>query len=275
MRAVRRPLVAAIASLIASVPILIAVSAPAQAFGDVTTPSLTVAADTTPPELSITRPPNESATNDSTPTISGTSDVISGTITVALDGGPQVTVPTNATGSWTLISPKLTDGQHFAVARAIDPGGTTETGPANFLVDTTPPALAIAAPANGSKTSDPTPPIIGTVDATISPGVSNFGAVAVTIDGGAPITVKPTAAGDWTLTPTTALRYGQHVIVARAVDSYGNRSTATSRFTITSAGSAGRPSLANSGYDPRPLLTVALLMLLTGAVATRLGRTRR
>lgn len=287
-----RPLIVAIVALIASVPILVAVSAPAQAAplrpvqlattsGDVTTPSLTVAADTTPPKLSITRPPNESATNDSTPTISGTSDVISGTITVAIDDGPQVTVPTNATGGWTLISPELTDGQHFAVARAIDPGGTTETGPANFLVDTTPPGFSISTPINGSTTHDPTPTITGTFDSGIKPGLSRFGTITVTIDGGAPITFNNNrtkdgiVTGNWTLTPKAALGNGPHLIVARGVDFVGNSSTATTRFTITSAGPAGSPSLANSGSDPRPLLALALLMLLTGAVATRLGRTRR
>lgn len=254
------------------------------ATGIVATDSTTFIVDLTQkrPKLGILTPAYESATNDSTPTISGISDVISGTITVAIDDGPQVTVPTSATGDWKLIPTRLSDGQHFAVARAFNADGYTETGPATFLVDATPPVFAISTPVNGSTTQDPTPTITGTFDPDIERGFSRFGTITVTIDGGDPITFKNNTSragiitGNWRLSITTALGNGPHVIVARGVDFVGNSSTATSRFTVSAAASgvpprlANTPTLANTGSGPRPLLALALLLLLVGVGAVRL-----
>lgn len=249
------------------------------ATGNLATDSTTFIVDLTQkrPKLGIRTPANESATNDSTPAITGTSDVISGTITVAIDDGPQITVPTSATGTWTLISPRLIDGQHFAVARAVNADGYTETGPANFLVDATPPVFAISTPVNGSTIEDPTPTVAGTFDPAMERGFSRFGTITITIDSGAPITFNNNTSragiitGNWSLRTTSALGNGPHVIVARGVDFVGNSSTATSRFTVNAAAAAVPPSLANTGPDPLPLLALAILLVLMGAGAVRLG----
>lgn len=261
-----------------------ALATAADATGIVATDSTTFIVDLTQkrPKLGILTPAYESATNDSTPTISGISDVISGTITVAIDDGPQVTVATSATGDWKLIPARLSDGQHFAVARAFNADGYTETGPATFLVDATPPVFAISTPVNGSTTQDPTPTITGTFDPDIERGFSRFGTITVTIDGGDPITFKNNTSragiitGNWRLSITTALGNGPHVIVARGADFVGNSSTATSRFTVSAAASgvpprlANTPTLANTGSGPRPLLALAMLLLLVGVGAVRL-----
>jgi Bacterial Ig-like domain len=265
--------------------------------GNRATDSTTFIVDNTSlrPQLFISTPPNESATSDSTPAVTGTSDIISGTITVAFDDGPQISVHTNSTGGWTMTPPTLTDGQHVAVARASNADAATETM-TNFLVDSTPPALAISTPANGSTTDDPTPRVSGTSDFATIRGTSHSGTVTVTIDGGAPVRLTSGTTGAWSLTPTTALRSGKHVIVAKVVDAFANASTATTHFTVsasavgvshparsTQVGTPGgantgsvvspsaRPSLANTGSEPRPLIALALLLLLTGATATRLG----
>ncbi|MBC7940410.1 MAG: adhesin, partial [Chitinophagaceae bacterium] len=127
--------------------------------------------------ISITTPVDGSLTNDPTPPISGTSSVISGTVTVAVDGGAPVTVPTNATGDWALTpATVLADGPHAALATATEAAGNVATDTTNFTVDTIAPGIVITTPEDGSVTNDSTPPFTGTSD------VIN-GTISLSVDG--------------------------------------------------------------------------------------------
>ena len=155
--------------------------------------------DTTPPAVPvITSPADGSATNDSTPTVSGTGENGS-QINVFVDGN-LVCTATVTGGTWNcIVSPALTDGLHEITATAEDELGN-ESGESNVVeltVDTTAPNGTVtkggtdANPTFNITSDDPT----ASISCTLSPG----GSVPCT-----PPTYIPSglAPGDYTLTVT-------------------------------------------------------------------------
>ena len=125
--------------------------------------------------VTLTTPANGSRSKDATPTFSGvaaTGGSTSSTVTVKVYAGGTVsgsalrTVTTTrnaSTGTYSvdLPTPALPDGTYTAQAEHFN-GSTTDVSPARtFTVDTAAPGVTIAAPANGSATSDTTPAVNG------------------------------------------------------------------------------------------------------------------
>lgn len=127
----------------------------------------TFAVDSAGPAVSLTTPA-AGATNDATPTYSGTAGDAAGdsaNVTVkvysgsAATGSPlQTLTATRTGGTWTIDgSPALGDGTHTAIAEQADGAGNAGTSaPRTFTVDTTEPDTTIdSAPADPTNDSTP------------------------------------------------------------------------------------------------------------------------
>lgn len=117
-----------------------------------------VTASKFPPRVTLTTPADDSATNDTTPTLSGAADNATGdstTVTVKIYSGTTATgtalqtkTPSRGTGTtWSTTASTLAQGTYTAVATQTDTSGNTGTSSANtFKVDTTAPtATSISA----------------------------------------------------------------------------------------------------------------------------------
>ncbi|MBJ7347507.1 MAG: hypothetical protein JHC87_02920 [Thermoleophilaceae bacterium] len=170
----------------------------------------------------ITGPADNSSTNDSTPTVTGTAEA--GSTVKVYDGATLVcTIIANGTGNWTCDTSALADGPHVLTAKATDPVGNT--GPASsathLTIDTTTPAVQIATPANGSSTNDNTPPIAFTVTD------ANLGSTECRVDVGAWLACS---SGD-SLAP---LSDGTHTLSVRHTDAANNVGSASTTFSVDS-----------------------------------------
>ncbi|MEI8642638.1 Ig-like domain-containing protein [Pseudoalteromonas sp. Hal099] len=100
--------------------------------------------DTTAPSVSVDAP---ALTNDSTPTVTGTSDAPNSTVTVtftdAANAVQTIDVQTDANGNWSATpATDLAEGNYSVSASITDAAGNTGTGTDSGEVDVTPPALA-------------------------------------------------------------------------------------------------------------------------------------
>jgi hypothetical protein len=270
--------------------------------GNTATASSTFTVDTTAPTVAITEPADGSTTNDPTPAISGTSDIVHGTIMLTLDNGSPVSVETGADGSWTSTPTEaLSNGEHTAVASATDEANNTATDETSFMVDastsppTQEPTVDITSPVDGSTVSSTPPAVSGTSNA---PGLP----VSVTLDGehlGADIVG---ADGTWSVPVTRTIHCGHHVITATVGDfsapdmqldaavlaGAADPGSDTVGFTLTCPAGTGphhpggggspaagpRPTgLAYTGLEPAVPVGLGLLLLAVGAVAYVTRRT--
>ncbi|WP_421198263.1 retention module-containing protein, partial [Aeromonas enteropelogenes] len=122
--------------------------------------------DVTAPVITVEAPDN---TNDTTPSITGTTDAAPGstiTLVVTDANGQQQTLTTTVQpdGRYRtdVISP-LPEGGYNVTASVTDPAGNTGSAIDNGRVDVTAPVITVDAPDN---TNDTTPTITGTTDAT-------------------------------------------------------------------------------------------------------------
>ena len=199
------------------------------------TAAVSFGVDATPPTVTIDQPADGSATSDTTPTVSGTTEP-NAEVTLVFDAGTPdettVVVTANGSGVWTYIpTTDLAEGSHTVDASSTDAAGNTGTASAGFEVDTTAPALDITQPAEGSETSDRRPTISGTSDPNqvvvlvINAGTANERTVNVTAD----------ANGNWTFTPTNDLPTGANTIDATATDAAGNQTIDSVSFTVSAS----------------------------------------
>jgi hypothetical protein len=176
--------------------------------------------------ITITTPPNGSATNNRQPPIMGMA-LPGAMVQVSIDGGPPVTVIADAMGNWSYTPPMpLSEGPHMVVATTTNAGGMMGRATTNFVVDVTAPTIRITNPPNGATIADRTPPIQGNTEPNAF--------VTLVIDGGAPIMLMADAMGNWTYTPLVPLMDGMHTLVATARDAAGNTATTMSGFTVRS-----------------------------------------
>ena len=162
-------------------------------------------------------------TNDPTPTITGTSDVATGTIVRVSIGAQSRMTLVQPDGTWDVTSSALTDATRTVTASVSDPATNEGTDSQALTVDTTAPAVMIAGGAT-DLTNDPTPQIIGTAD--VEPGATVTVYVAnETLSG----TVG--AGGAWSVTAAD-LSDGPHRVVMRVSDAAGNRTGFTQTLTI-------------------------------------------
>jgi MYXO-CTERM domain-containing protein len=181
----------------------------------------------------VATPANGSATNDNTPTYSGTvpTPFPAGTeIVIYVDGAEVGRATPNAAGAWTAtpVVP-LADGPHSVNAIAVSAIQGMQSLVSNtntFTVDATPPPPPVVlTPANGSTTNDSTPTYTGTAEPD--------SLVVVFVDGGFIGTVTADAAGNWSLVQPAALPDGPHTVYAYAEDAAGNPSEFSNTNTFT------------------------------------------
>jgi hypothetical protein len=163
-------------------------------------------------------PADGSATNDTTPTFSGTA-LPGAQVDISVDGNAIGTTTALADGSFSFTpSAGLTPGSYQASARARRNGVTS--GPSNvndFVIDVTDPAApTLNRPAEGEVTRDTTPTFTGTAE----PGAE----VEIFVDGTSIGTTTANGGGAFAFTPTTPLAAGPHEAFVGATDEAGNES---------------------------------------------------
>ncbi|MBW5417308.1 Ig-like domain-containing protein [Vibrio cholerae] len=181
--------------------------------------------DVTAPEVTVHAPDN---TNDTTPTIIGTTDAPAGsTVTLVVtdaDGNEQtLTATVQPDGSYSVdVTTPLAEGNYKVDASVTDPAGNTGTATDDGSVDVTAPVITVDAPDN---TNDTTPTITGTTDA---PAGSTVTLVVTDADGNEQTliaTVQPD--GSYSVDVTTPLAEGNYKVDASIIDPAGNTGTAT------------------------------------------------
>ncbi|MBH8559022.1 putative Ig domain-containing protein [Hymenobacter negativus] len=198
-----------------------------------------VATFTTPPSAPVVlTPANGSATNNVTPSYTGTAQANS-TVTVYVDGSAlSGTVTADASGNWSKTQPTaLSQGSHTVYATAAISGSaaSANSNTNTFTVDTTSPTTTITSTtpgvSNGGTTA--TTPIAFTV--TFTENVSNFTSSDVQVTGG---TLSGFFANSSTYTfNVTPSGSGSTVTVNVAAnvanDQAGNGNTAASQYSVT------------------------------------------
>ena len=222
--------------------------------GNTGTASQVLTVDTVAPEVTITGGATV-ATNDTTPTISGTTDE-PGTPTVTVTvGGQTLTTTAGSDGAWSVDAAALSETSHSVRASVDDAAGNTGAVDQILTVDVTVPVLTIDGGAARS-TSDTSPWTYGTtaeqagtivnvsvggqaLTATVQPG-GTWGVSAETLAPG-PYTVLAsiTDAADNTGTMTQSLQVG--TVVTPVVTIGGGGTRATSDTTPTISGTTGEP----------------------------------
>ena len=180
--------------------------------------------DTTAPTLILTNP---GSSNDITPTLSGTSDAVEGTVinfTVVDDLGNTQTFTTtvDADGNFSIEVPTaLAEGPYTITANISDVAGNSTDITGNGTIDTTAPSVSVDAPL---LTNDSTPTVTGTSDApnsTITVTFTDATNATQSID------VQTDASGNWSATPTGTLAEGNYSVSASITDAAGNTGTGT------------------------------------------------
>ncbi|EEL4100450.1 BapA prefix-like domain-containing protein [Salmonella enterica subsp. enterica serovar Typhi] len=197
---------------------------------------------------------NNGATNDTTPTFSGTGEI--GSTIILYNNGSEIgrtTVGDN--GSWNFTPAALTPETYTITVTETDIAGNISPPSASvtFTLDTTAPANPVITFAednvgevqdtivSGATTDDNTPVIHGTGDIgsviTLYNGSSVVG--VVTVD----------ETGTWTLPVTSALPDGVYTLTAIAADATGNSSGVSNSFTFTVDTVPLQPPVVNEILD--------------------------
>ncbi|HDR2542755.1 TPA: Ig-like domain repeat protein [Enterobacter mori] len=179
-------------------------------------------------------------TNDTTPTLSGSSGVIGGTISIYDNGRLIGTATVGSNGSWSFTpDTALADGSHSFTATVTDGVGRTSepTGGFGIVVDTKAPDAASdllvtdnvgayqGPVVSGDTTDDNTPTLSGKAEP---------GSTVNIIDNGQVIgTAKVNPDGTWSYTPDQPLANGAHDLTTTVTDPSGNTGPEGSHVVIT------------------------------------------
>jgi hypothetical protein len=167
-------------------------------------------------------------TTDTTPTISGTTDVEApAVVTVTING--QTLTATPSGGAWSVTSAILANGTYAVVSSVSDGAGNPGSATQQLTVDTVLPVVTLDGGLSVT-TNDPTPTIAGTSD--VAPGT----VVLVTVDSHT-LTALVQPGGTWNITPT-ALTDGTHTVTASVSDPAGNPGTVIQALTVDTAAPA-------------------------------------
>jgi hypothetical protein len=163
-------------------------------------------------------------------------------VALTVDGAAVADVlsagPDSASGA--LVAP-LSDGAHTLEVTFSDRAGNPTTLPASFFVDTVPPLLEVAVPANGTFVSTATPPLRVTYSDPNGTGL-RLTALQLLLKKGSEEEVNITSYVTATNVEATglvpaagALTDGTYLLRAVISDRAGNSSSATSRFEVDTA----------------------------------------
>ncbi len=179
-----------------------------------------------PPTVAVTAPANGSVLFGTSVAVNATAsdnDAIVG-VQFTLDGANLGPEDTTAPYQLTWNSTSAPDGPHVLAALARDPAGHVSSQSVAIVVDNTPPAAAMTAPANGALLAGTSIPVSAT--ATDARGIAG---VQFLLDGanlGARDTQSP-----YSVTWSNPID-GSHVLTATAQDNTGHFTTATSVAVI-------------------------------------------
>lgn len=178
------------------------------------------------------------STNDTTPQLSGTTDIGS-SVAVYIDGVKVGNAIVDATGHWTydIITP-LTETSHTFAVQATNAVGTGAiSAPITITVDLQAPGIPVITNAindipgslgsipSGGLTNDARPTLIGTAEKNAL--------ITISVDGKFLGTTTAAADGSWSFTPTSALDSSTHIFTATATDDAGNIGNSSLNYTIT------------------------------------------
>ncbi|OLU32558.1 hypothetical protein BVH06_10630, partial [Pseudomonas sp. PA27(2017)] len=209
------------------------------------------AIDTTAPLITVDAP---AVTNDTTPTITGTTDAPVGstvTLTVTQNGSTfTVTTPVLAGGTYSVELPQpLAEGPYSVDAQVTDPAGNTGSATDSGAIDTTAPLITVDAPA---VTNDTTPTITGTTDAPVGSTVT----LTVTQNGSTfTVTTPVLAGGTYSVELTQPLAEGPYSVEAQVTDPAGNTGSANDSGAIDTTApliTVDAPAVTN---DTTPTIT--------------------
>jgi hypothetical protein len=223
--------------------------------------------DTTGPAVTIVGGAR-SATNDRTPTVSGTTDE---------PGNPKVTVTVDEqtltdragnAGHWSVTAATLAEEAHSVVASVEDAAGNTGTASQILSVDVTVPVVSIDGGAERS-TDDTSPWIAGKTAEKAGTTVH------VTIDEQALTAIVGTD-GTWDVSART-VPTGTHRVEASITDAAHNTGTATQALTVTGHGEPEARYQPDAAIRPVPGSFVGVGVYTTSEqrVTKRLGGSTR
>ena len=164
-------------------------------------------------------------TSDTTPTITGTTDVLAGDVQLVItdSSGTATTYNTQAiAGVWTLIPTVPLAAGAFTVDATVENLGLISSTSLGGLIDFTAPTIEVD---QLSVTNNPLPTITGISDASAGTSVS-----VVITDANSDsqtITTQVATDGTWSVTATTALSEGSFSATASISDTAGNSASDT------------------------------------------------
>ncbi|MCK7460337.1 Ig-like domain-containing protein, partial [Idiomarina aminovorans] len=183
---------------------------------------LTFTLDTSAPTLTIDAPD----TNDTTPTLSGTSDEIGATISVTVTDANNetqtLTAVVAADGSWAVdVADELAEGTYTVQASVEDDAGNEAVANTQGEIDLTAPTLTLEVPTN---VNDTTPTISGTSDEiggtvylVVTDADGNEQQLEATVDNN----------GNWQVDTEIPLAVGEYTVSATISDDVGNQAQAS------------------------------------------------
>ncbi|RKM80458.1 BapA/Bap/LapF family large adhesin [Alteromonas sp. BL110] len=222
--------------------------------GNTTTTSDTGTLDTSAPALTLDA---QVTVSDTTPTISGTTDLPAGsTVTLFVTdsaGNTQTfTALVDASGNFSADVPTpLAEGDYSVTATATDSNGNSASVTENNgIVDTVPPVISLDA--LGSN-NDSTPTISGSTDLAAGESVT----LSITDNTGNTQTVTATvdANGNFTVDVPAALAEGDYTVTATATDDAGNSASANATGTIDTTAPALTLDPQGLGNDTTPTIS--------------------
>jgi large repetitive protein len=214
------------------------------------------------PTLAISSPANGSFTNNTTPTVKGSSTDTSDQVTVNIfkAGATEAVQSPTATpseGNWSVALSSLSDGEYTAVAEQTELTETGKSPAVKFTVKTTPPKVTLKSIA--SPSSNPSP----TLEGEVGTAAGDEPAVTVTIYRGESVGGSVAAKGsatvsgsEWTYAPPQ-LADGTYTAQAVQLDQAENTGKSTPQtFTIKAHAPVVtlEPVLPTPSNNPTPTL---------------------
>lgn len=200
--------------------VLVSITDPSQNTG---TASQVLTVDSSAPDVAITGG-TTAATNDVTPTISGTTDEV-GTPTVTVTVGGQSLTTTASDGVWAVVAEVLSQTAHGVQASVRDAAGNNGTGSQVLTVDITVPVVTIDGGPNRA-TSDTSPWTYGTT-------AEKAGTIVDVSVGGQLLKATVQPGGTWGVS-AQSLAAGTYAVRASITDAAQNTGSIDQTLTVGS-----------------------------------------
>jgi hypothetical protein len=199
------------------------VASATDASGNTGSATQTLTIDTAAPSVTINGGATR-LTNDSTPTITGTTNAATATMVTVTIAGQTLTGLVQAGGTWnvTPVVP-VADGPNTVTVTIIDPATNAGSASQTLTIDTVLPIVTITG-GSTSLTNDSTPSFAGNTDVAVG------STVTVTV-AGQTLTTLVQVGGTWTVT-AAHVADGTQIVVASAIDPATNIGSGMQALTI-------------------------------------------